>query len=125
MPLVDTIKVETQPTVEQVLAMIGAAGDRLTVLGGAGGGTIIEEYRRGGRGTMPFASQANDFMRVWSALVAGDEDAAEAVIERRILPISRFGFQGRDLFYHMHKALLRRDVHGCTRQIDCTCLACW
>ena len=80
-PLVDTIKVETQPTVEQVRAMVEAAGSRLTVLGGAGGGTIVEEYRRGGRGTMPFASQSRDFMRVWSALVEGDEELAETVIE--------------------------------------------
>lgn len=108
-PLVDTIKVETQPTVEQVRAMVAAVGDRLVVLGGAGGGTLVEEYRRGGRGTMPFASQAPDFMRVWSALLAGDEDLAEGVIEQRILPISRLGFQGRDLFYHVHKALLRRE----------------
>ena len=51
-PLVDTIKVETQPTVEQVGAMVKAAGDRLTILGGAGGGTLVEEFRRGARGTM-------------------------------------------------------------------------
>ena len=112
-PLVDTIKVETQPTVEQVRAMVEAAGDRLTVLGGAGGGTLVEEYRRGGRGTMPFASQSRDFMRVWAALAEGDEETAEAVIEQRILPISRLGFQGRDLFYHVHKSILRR--HGIFR----------
>jgi 4-hydroxy-tetrahydrodipicolinate synthase len=105
-PLVDTIKVETQPTVEQVGAMVRAVGDRLTILGGAGGGTLVEEFRRGARGTMPFASQSGDFMAVWSALQKGDEAAAERIIEARILPVSRLGFQGRDLFYHVHKALL-------------------
>lgn len=58
---------------------------------------------------MPFASQSRDFMRVWSALVEGDDETAEAVIEERILPVSRLGFQGRDLFYHVHKSILRRD----------------
>ena len=58
---------------------------------------------------MPFASQSQDFMAVWAALQAGNESGAEDIIETRILPVSRFGFQGRDLFYHMHKALLRRD----------------
>lgn len=108
-PLVDTIKVETQPTVEQVGAMVKAAGDRLTILGGAGGGTLVEEFRRGARGTMPFASQSHDFMAVWTALQNGEERAAETIIETRILPVSRLGFQGRDLFYHVHKAILQRD----------------
>ena len=108
-PLVDTIKVETQPTVEQVGAMVKAAGDRLTILGGAGGGTLVEEFRRGARGTMPFASQSHDFMSVWTALQNGDERAAETMIETRILPVSRLGFQGRDLFYHVHKTILQRE----------------
>lgn len=107
-PLVDTIKVETQPTVEQVGAMVRAAGHRLTVLGGAGGGTLVEEFRRGAEGTMPFASQSREFIAVWNALKDGDEPAAEEIVESRILPVSRLGFQGRDLFYHVHKAMLQR-----------------
>lgn len=108
-PLVDTIKVETQPNVEQARAMVDAVGDTLTVLGGAGGGTLVEEFRRGARGTMPFASQSAEFMAVWQALQSGDDPAAENIIENHILPVSRLGFQGRDLFYHVHKALLVRD----------------
>ena len=108
-PLVDTIKVETQPTVEQVNAMVREAGERLTILGGAGGGTLVEEFRRGARGTMPFASQSRDFMAVWTALQDGDETEAERIIEARILPVSRLGFQGRDLFYHVHKGLLHKE----------------
>ena len=114
-PLVDTIKVETQPNVEQVDAMVRAVGGQLTVLGGAGGGTLVEEFRRGARGTMPFASQSREFMAVWDALENGDEAAAEQIIETRILPISRMGFQGRDLFYHVHKEILNRQgIFGST-----------
>lgn len=105
-PLVDTIKVETNPTVAQVSAMVAAVGDKLTVLGGAGGGTLVEEHRRGARGTMPFASQAAEFMQVWQALEAGDETRAATLIETEILPVSRLGFQSGDMFYHVHKALL-------------------
>lgn len=107
-PQVDTIKVETQPTVAQAERMATAVGSRLSVLGGAGGGTLIEEYRRGARGTMPFASQAREFMAVWSCLEAGDEVGAEKVLEERILPVSRLGFQSGDLFFHLHKAILQR-----------------
>lgn len=107
-PQVDTIKVETLPTVAQAERMATAVGSRLCVLGGAGGGTLIEEYRRGARGTMPFASQAREFMAVWSCLEAGDEVGAEKVLEDRILPVSRLGFQSGDLFFHLHKAILQR-----------------
>lgn len=107
-PQVDAIKVETQPTVDKVGQMQDAAGKRLCVLGGAGGGTLIEEVRRGARGTMPFASQAREFMAVWSCLEAGDETGAEMILEQRILPVSRLGFQAGDLFYHIHKETLRR-----------------
>jgi 4-hydroxy-tetrahydrodipicolinate synthase len=107
-PQVDTIKVETLPTVAQAERMATAVGSRLCVLGGAGGGTLIEEYRRGARGTMPFASQAREFMAVWSCLEAGDEVGAEKVLEERILPVSRLGFQSGDLFFHLHKAILQR-----------------
>lgn len=107
-PLVDTIKVETNPTVGQVGAMVTALGGKLTVLGGAGGGTLVEEYRRGSRGTMPFASQAAEFMEVWRMLEAGREDDAARIIETRILPVSRLGFQSGDMFYHVHKALLHQ-----------------
>jgi len=86
-PLVDTIKVETQPTVAQVSAMAAAVGNRLSILGGAGGGTIVEEYRRGAHGTMPFASQALEFMQVWHCLEEGDFVQAEAIVENRILPV--------------------------------------
>lgn len=107
-PLVDTIKVETNPTVAQVGAMVQAVEDKLTVLGGAGGGTLVEEHRRGARGTMPFASQAAEFMAVWQALEAGREGDAAQIIEAQILPVSRLGFQSGDMFYHVHKALLHR-----------------
>ena len=57
---------------------------------------------------MPFASQAAEFMAVWTCLEAGDEDGAEAILERQILPVSRLGFQSGDMFYHVHKAILHR-----------------
>ncbi|MDO6729286.1 dihydrodipicolinate synthase family protein [Marinovum sp. 2_MG-2023] len=108
-PLVDTIKVETNPTVAQAGAMVRAVAGKLTVLGGAGGGTLVEEHRRGARGTMPFASQAAEFMAVWTALEEGREDDAAQIIETQILPVSRLGFQSGDMFYHVHKALLKQD----------------
>lgn len=107
-PLVDAIKVETNPVVAQVDAMVAAVAGKLTVLGGAGGGTLIEEHNRGARGTMPFASQASEFMAVWTALEAGHKDVAAEIVQNDILPVSRLGFQSGDMFYHVHKALLKQ-----------------
>lgn len=107
-PTVDAIKVETAPNVAQVKNMAAQAAETLAILGGAGGGTFIEEYKRGASGTMPFASQPVSFMKVWNSLESGDIAAAQNVMEQEILPVSRFGFQDGDLFYHVHKAILER-----------------
>ena len=58
------IKVETLPVTGKVAAMSAAAGDLLTIFGGAGGSYFIEEMRRGALGTMPFCSQPADFVAV-------------------------------------------------------------
>ena len=119
------VKVETLPTVPQVGAMVGAIGARMTVLGGAGGGTLIEEHRRGGRGTMPFASQTADFVALWDCLERDDVDGARTVFDARIAPIGRIAAQQDDLFYAVHKRLLVRrgifrtaHVRGPTSVVD-------
>ena len=69
---------------------------------------MIEEYRRGARGTMPFCSQPEDFVTVWDYLTAGDETAARNRFDRTIMAINRLGAQNGDLFYHLHKQILQR-----------------
>ncbi|MCR8723527.1 dihydrodipicolinate synthase family protein [Frigidibacter sp. ROC022] len=102
------IKVETLPTVAQVRTMAEKVAGQLTVIGGAGGSYMIEEYRRGARGTMPFCSQPEDFVAVWDHLVAGDEVAARDRFDSRIMAINRLAAQDGDLFYHVHKRILQR-----------------
>ncbi len=102
------IKVETLPVVQKVADMVGAAGETLTVFGGAGGSYFIEELRRGSRGTMPFCSQPEAFVSVWRAFQAGDERSARALFDAVIMPVNRLAAQGADIFYHVHKQLLVR-----------------
>lgn len=102
------IKVETLPVTGRVAAMVEAAGDRLTIFGGAGGSYFIEELRRGALGTMPFCSQPADFVAVWDAYRAGDETGARQRFDATIMAINRLGAQGGDIFYAMHKQLLVR-----------------
>lgn len=121
------IKIETQPITNKIVDMVRLAGDRLTILGGAGGSYFIEEMRRGSRGTMPFCSQPKDFVKVWDLFQAGDEKQARAVFDSRIMAINRLAVQGGDLFYHVHKQFLVRlgiietaHVRGPTQPIDAT-----
>lgn len=102
------IKVETQPVTSKVQAMASAVGERLTIFGGAGGSYFIEEMRRGAHGTMPFCSQPADFVAVWDAFQAGDEQAARERFDATIMAVNRLGNQGGDIFYAMHKQLLVR-----------------
>jgi dihydrodipicolinate synthase/N-acetylneuraminate lyase len=105
---VEYIKVETQPVTAKVEAMSRAVGERLTIFGGAGGSYFIEEMRRGAQGTMPFCSQPADFVAVWNAFQAGDENSARTRFDATIMAVNRLGNQGGDIFYAMHKQLLVR-----------------
>jgi 4-hydroxy-tetrahydrodipicolinate synthase len=102
------IKVETLPVTAKVADMAAAAGDALTIFGGAGGTYFIEEMRRGSAGTMPFCSQPAALVEVWRRFQAGDERGARQVFDATIMAVNRLGQQGGDLFYHLHKQLLVR-----------------
>src|SRR4030095_90202 len=84
------------------------AGDLLTVFGGAGGNTLIEELRRGSQGNMPSCSQADAFCEVWSRFHAGAPQGARAVFDRKIAPVNRIANMGWAAFYHANKEILRR-----------------
>ncbi len=122
---ISLIKVESDPITGRVADMVAAAGDSLTVLGGAGGSYFIEELRRGSRGTMPFPSQPAAFVETWDRFHAGDEAGARRVFDDTIMAVNRLAVQGGDLFYHVHKQLLVRlgviataVVRGPTMTID-------
>jgi 4-hydroxy-tetrahydrodipicolinate synthase len=105
---ITAVKVETPPTITRVGDMASAVGERLTILGGAGGSSFIEEMRRGARGTMPFCSQPAAFVEVHARFQAGDEARAREVFDATIMAVNRLAAQGGDLFYHVHKQLLVR-----------------
>lgn len=107
-PNVQYIKVESTPVTAKVAAMSAAAGDRLTIFGGAGGGYFIEEMRRGARGTMPFSTQPAEFLAVWNLFQSGDQDEARRVFDSRIMAVNRLALQEADVFYHLHKQLFVR-----------------
>ncbi len=106
--LVRYIKVERAPVLENVAGMISGAGDKLVVFGGAGGTYFLEELGLGSQGTMPFCSQPEAFVQVWSLYQQGEAEAARRVFEQQIRPVNALAEQGAGIFYAVHKEILRR-----------------
>ena len=81
-------KVESAPPPQRVGKAVEDGGPDLIVFGGASGGYIIEELRRGSVGTMPHVTATDLFRRVWDLWHAGKEDEAEDFFNT-ITPILR------------------------------------
>jgi 4-hydroxy-tetrahydrodipicolinate synthase len=101
-------KVETSPQPAQVAAVVEAAGDLLTVFGGAGGTFLVDELRRGAVGSMPWPSQPRAFATIWERWQAGDVRGAREVHEREIVPFALLSLAGLRVGHTVHKELLRR-----------------
>ena len=107
-PTVRYIKVESHPTPVMVAETARKASHVLTVFGGAGGGFLIEELRRGSQGTMPGCSCPEAFVQLWEQFHSGDEKGAIATFYRVIAPINRVAEQGWGAFHGVHKEILRQ-----------------
>ena len=89
---VEYVKVEAPPTAPKITKTVEAGGDALTLFGGLNGQFLIEEVRRGARGTMPASDMASIYVAIWDALEAGDDAQAWDVF-RGALPLMRFELQ--------------------------------
>jgi 4-hydroxy-tetrahydrodipicolinate synthase len=101
-------KVESVPPAQMVGENVRVAGHVLTVFGGAGATYLIEELRRGARGTMPWPSTPNELVEIWTRGGAGDVAGAEEVFYRVLVPINRLGVGGMRAALQVQKEILRR-----------------
>lgn len=102
------IKVETPPTVPRMAETQKLAeGTGLILFGGAGGGFVLEEFRRGSVGTMPGCTLPDMFVRVWDMWQNGDEDGAEKEISRHAAIIRTLA-QGQGLANWIYKHIMVR-----------------
>jgi 4-hydroxy-tetrahydrodipicolinate synthase len=85
-------KVEAPPTAPKVSSVREAAEGRLTIFGGLNGQFLIEEVRRGARGSMPAADMTELYVEIWNHLEAG-RDAEAWSSFTRALPLIRFELQ--------------------------------
>ena len=79
----------TQSPFKMARVLANAAGKVKALFGGESGIYFIEEYERGGRGTMPACYLPRVFSETWGRLEAGDIDGAHAVFDRYV-PLLNF-----------------------------------
>ena len=101
-------KIESPPNPLKVQEAVEQAGQLVTVFGGSAGTYLIEELRRGAVGTMPWPSTPEVFVTIWDQWQAGDQAAAIATFERKLLPILRVSSTGLRLGHAINKEILRR-----------------
>lgn len=89
---VTMVKVEAPPTAPKITEVGKLAGDALTLFGGMNGQFLIEEMRRGGRGTMPGSDLTRMYVEVWNLFQAGRTAEAHQAFNR-FLPIVRYELQ--------------------------------
>lgn len=104
LPNVDWVKEETYPPGHAISAELRLCGPKLKgIMGGVAGRYLLDEYRRGARGTMPACEMTDVHVQVWDALEAGDERKAREVFNR-LLPL----LNQEALMPGVYKAVLKR-----------------
>jgi 2-keto-3-deoxy-L-arabinonate dehydratase len=101
------IKVEALPSAPKVGEVVAGVGDRIAVLGGAGGFDFFHELGRGACGTIPGAALPERFVRVWELFRRGERDAARSAFNR-FLPLLTLAGRSLDTFLFVQKEILRR-----------------
>jgi dihydrodipicolinate synthase/N-acetylneuraminate lyase len=101
-------KVESVPPAIQVARAVREAGEVVEVFGGAGGGQLLQELRRGSIGTMPFPTSVAAFVEAWNRWRADDVDGAQAVFDAQIAPLLGIQVSGLGGYHQIHKEALRR-----------------
>ncbi|MEX0763418.1 MAG: dihydrodipicolinate synthase family protein [Dehalococcoidia bacterium] len=102
------IKVETPPTVPRTAETARLAkGSGLVIFGGAGGGFVLEEFKRGSVGTMPGSTLPDMFVRVWDLWQAGKESEARGEFNRHAALIRTLN-QGQGLANWIYKYIMMR-----------------
>jgi 2-keto-3-deoxy-L-arabinonate dehydratase len=86
------VKIEAPPTTRKVSEVRQAVGEDLTLFGGLNGNFLLEELRRGARGTMPGSDLIPEFVAIWNAHESSDIQVARELFTRA-LPLIRFELQ--------------------------------
>ena len=101
-------KPEAAPLGPKLSELRDATNGRARAFEGSGGISIIDSYRRGIKGTMPGMEFLDSVIAVWSALEAGDDDAAYAAYLPLCALVSLQLQAGLDGFIAIEKYILHK-----------------
>ncbi len=102
------LKVEVPPTLPRFNRLKNIAGSKLPIpFGGAGGLFMIEEMRRGSKGTMPVCAIPEMFVKTFNLWNEGKESEAEEYFHKYI-PLIRTLGQGLGIWNWLPKYILKR-----------------
>jgi 4-hydroxy-tetrahydrodipicolinate synthase len=102
------VKVEEQSAGPKISALVQSASERLRVLSGWGGLTILDSLQRGASGCMPGADFAPALLRVYQCFKSGDTAAARDLFAS-LLPLLAFAAQSLDALIIVAKKILVRE----------------
>ena len=108
-PQIIALKLEPTDPVQKMRDVVPLLGDEVSILGGAGGATFMEELDLGSHGTVPFTVLASRFVRAQELHAAGQREAAQAHFDE-LMPLLRLCLSGgnQDGPFFLFKELLRR-----------------
>lgn len=110
---VEYLKEESAYAPQVMSAVAAEAGDSLKgMMGGMAGRYLLEEFRRGGCGTMPACEVTDVHVQVWNALDAGDEVEARR-LHTALLPL--LNYEAMYSFTIYKEVLVRRGVIASAR----------
>jgi len=110
---IDYVKEESTYAPQVMTAVTEIAGSAVKgMMGGMAGRYMIEEYRRGGCGTMPACEVTDAHARVWAALDQGDEREARR-LHQILLPL--LNYEAMYSFTIYKEVLHRRGVIASAR----------
>lgn len=105
-PRITTIKLESIPTPQRTGQVIALMDEAVTVLGGLGGMYILDELRRGAKGTMTGFAYPEILVQIWQSWQAGDRAKAMDTYNRYL---SLLVFEGQPgIGLAIRKEILRR-----------------
>jgi 2-keto-3-deoxy-L-arabinonate dehydratase len=102
------VKVEEQSAGAKITALAQTASERLRVLSGWGGLTILDSLRRGAAGCMPGADFAPALLQVYQSFKSGDVAEARELFAS-LLPLLTFAAQSLDALIIVAKKILVRE----------------
>jgi dihydrodipicolinate synthase/N-acetylneuraminate lyase len=82
LPAIRFVKEENPPEGPRITQIVQELGERVDVISGNGGGTLLNDLARGVVGCMPGSALVRGLVQAYEAWAAGDTESAYAVFER-------------------------------------------